>query len=134
MIREGQFTPEIRDYFNSLAPWKDSATQYGWLVAKFYADITSLRQEGHHIDFNKKYDDALHKFYQLWHFYDFEMTDRLTLEDAKIFGTVITELYEYWKTHGHTSIPLEVVNEYIMSHEFELMCNSDYIELDDIVL
>lgn len=134
MIRDGQFTPEIREYLNSLAPWKDSAPSYGWLVAKFYDNLYELRQEAYNTDIDIKYDDALHKFYKLWYFYDYEMKDHLTLDDAKIFGTVITELYEYWQTHGHSRIPLEVIKEYIMSHEFELMGNSDYIELDDIVL
>jgi hypothetical protein len=134
MIREGQFTTEIRDYLNSLPPWKDSAPANGWLVGMFYDNLYELRREAYDTVFNKEYDNALHKFYQLWCFYDYEMRDHLTLDDVKIFGTVITELYEYWNTHGHSRIPLEIVNKYIMNHEFELMSNSDYIELDDIVL
>ena len=45
MIREGQFTPEIKDYLNTVGPWKDSPPGYGWMVNQFYNDIYELRRK-----------------------------------------------------------------------------------------
>ena len=129
MIREGQFTPEIREYLNTLAPWKDSDPGYGWMVNKFYDNIFELRRKT--IDELPETPTAEQMAGYL--FWKYECED-ITLEQAQIVGSLVCDLYEYWKTHGQMSIPEAVVNEYIAKHEVDLLPTTDYIELDDILL
>lgn len=129
MIREGQFTPEIKDYLNTVGPWKDSAPGYGWMVNKFYDDIYELRRKN--IEELPETPTAEQMAGYLFRKYEFE---DITLEEAKIVGSLVNDLYEYWKTHDHTIIPEAVVDEYIAKHEEDLLPSTDYIELDDILL
>lgn len=129
MIREGQFTPEIRDYFNSLAPWRDSGPGYGWMVNSFYTDTYALRRKN--IDELPDNPTAEQMVGYLVCKYECE---NINLEEAHIVGMIFCELYEYWKTHDHASIPEEVVDEYIAKHESDILPATDYIELDDILL
>lgn len=129
MIREGQFTLEIRDYLNSLPPWKDSDPGYGWMVDKFYDDIYELRRKN--IEELPETPTAEQIAGYLFRKYEFE---DITLEEAHIVGSLVNDLYEYWKTHDHTIIPEEVVDEYIAKHAEDILPTTDYIELDDILL
>lgn len=129
MIREGQFTPEIKDYLNSLGPWKDSPSGCGWMVNKFYDDIYELRRKS--IAELPETPTAEQMAGYLFRKYEFEI---ITLEEAKIVGPLVDDLYEYWKTHDHIMIPEAVLNEYIAKHEADLLPTTDYIELDDILL
>ena len=129
MIREGQFTPEIKDYLNSLGPWKDSPSVYVWMVNQFYTDIYELRRKS--IDKLPEDPTAEQMAGYLFYKYEYEL---ITLEEAKIIGPLVDDLYEYWKTHDHLIIPEAVVNEYIAKHAEDLLPTTDYIELDDILL
>lgn len=129
MIREGQFTPEIKDYLNTLGPWKDSAPGYGWMVQKFYDDIYELRRK----TIDKLPEEPTMEQMAGYLFWKYECED-ITLEQAKIVGSLVNDLYEYWKTHDYMMVPEEVVDECIAKHEADLLPTTDYIELDDILL
>lgn len=129
MIREGQFTPEIKDYLNTIGPWKDCAPGYGWMVNQFYTDIYELRRKT--IEELPENPTAEQMAGYLFRKYEFE---DITLEEAKIVGSLVDDLYEYWKTHDHMMIPEEVVDECIAKHEADILPTTDYIELDDILL
>ena len=129
MIREGQFTPEIKDYLNTVGPWKDSPPGYGWMVNQFYDDIYELRRKN--IEELPETPTAEQMAGYLFRKYEFET---ITLEEAKIVAPLVDDLYEYWKTHDHMIIPEAVVDEYIAKHAEDLLPTSDYIELDDILL
>jgi len=129
MLREGQFTPEIRDYLNSLPPWKDSDPGYGWMVNQFYTDTYELRRKNNEeLPDNPTAEQMIGNL--VWKY----ECERITLEEAHIVGMIFCELYEYWKTHDHMMIPEEVVDEYIAKHEADILPTTDYIELDDILL
>lgn len=129
MIREGQFTPEIRDYLNSLAPWKDSPQGCGWMVNAFYTDTYALRRKNiEELPDNPTAEQILGNL--VWKY----ECKNITLEEAHIVGMIFCDLYEYWKIHNHASIPEEVVDEYIAKHEADILPTTDYIELDDILL
>lgn len=129
MIREEQFTPEIRDYLNSLPPWKDSPPGRGWMVNKFYTDTYELRRKN--IGELPDNPTAEQMVGYLVSKYECE---NITLEEAEIVGMIFCDLYEYWNTHDHTIIPEAVVDEYIAKHESDILPSTDYIELDDILL
>lgn len=129
MIREGQFTPEIRDYLNSLPPWKDSPPGCGWMVNSFYTSSYELRRKN--IDELPDNPTAEQMIGYLVCKYECE---NITLEEAHIVGMIFCDLYEYWITHDHITIPEEVVDEYIAKHAEDILPTSDYIELDDILL
>lgn len=129
MIREGQFTPEIKDYLNSLGPWKDSPSGYGWMVNKFYTDTYELRRKN--CDQLPENPTAEEMVGYLVSKYECE---NITLEEAHIVGMIFCDLYEYWKTHDHIMIPEAVVDECIAKHEADILPTTDYIELDDILL
>lgn len=129
MIRDGQFTPEIKDYLNTVGPWKDCAPGYGWMVNKFYDDIYELRRKN--IEELPETPTAEQMAGYLFRKYEFE---DITLEEAKIVGSLVNELYEYWKTHDRTIIPEAVVDECIAKHAEDILPSTDYIELDDILL
>ena len=128
MIRKGQFTPEIKDYLNSLAPWKDSPAGC-WIVSKFYDDIFELPRKT--ID-NLPEDPTVEQMAG-YLVNKYELAD-ITLEEAHIVGMIFCDLYEYWNTHDHMAIPEAVVDECIARHEADILPTTDYIELDNILL
>lgn len=129
MIREGQFTPEIKDYLNTVGPWKDSPPSYGWMVNQFYNDIYELRRK----NIEELPETPTAEQMAGYLFWKYEEED-ITLDEAQIVGSLVSDLYEYWKTHDHTAIPEAVVDEYIAKHAEDLLPSTDYIELDDILL
>lgn len=129
MIREGQFTPEIRDYLNSLPPWKDSEPGRGWMVNQFYTDTYELRRK----NIDKLPDNPTAEQMAGYLVCKYEC-ENITLEEAHIVGMIFSDLYEYWNTHDHMMIPEEVVDECIAKHAEDILPSPDYIELDDILL
>lgn len=129
MIGEGQFKPEVRDYLNTLGPWKDSPPGFGWMVNQFYTNTYQLRRKN--IEQLPENPTAEQMVGYLICKYECEL---INLDEAQIVGMIFSDLYDYWKTHGQMSIPEEVVDECIAKHEADILPTEDYIELDDILL
>ena len=136
MIQYDQFTPQIRDYLNSLPPWQD--TTVGWVVPDFYDAIINLRScaqsEGE--EEKEEYTDAADKFWHIFYQYNTHKLARAPFEDVLALGKVITDLYNWWKEHGRIDeISDSIILQFINDHSNEILPGSDdYIDLDDIIL
>lgn len=137
MIRDNQFNPEIRDYFNSLPPWKDSPSGYGWMVQAFYDAIYKLRNYANTNGQKKEeYVDARDKFCYIYSQYEFERLQHLPFENAIAVGKVITDLYSWWLEHRRCrEVPEDVFFKIIDAHSGDILPDEDnYIDLDDIII